>query len=305
MGRPQAIAMLTGSFAAPAAVANGVRAPYPGFTGSANQALRPFPQYQNISTGPQNGDKSGHSSYHAMIVKFDRRFSKDLTLQWSYVFSKMLTDSDSYFANSETAAQDHYYRRSEKSIGQFDQTHGIKFSTLYSLPFGKGAKWATSGILSHIAGGWRLAAIQVYNSGSPIELTRNNPLPIFNGITRPTISTYDGWRGPIAGDKFDPAVDRFLQPASFFGSQPADFGNATRHNPKVRTFWGQSENVSIARTFQITEGIRIDLRGEGFNIFNRTIFGTGNTNLNNGAFGVVTGQANTPRQMQLGLKLYW
>lgn len=305
MGRTQAIAMLTGSFSAPAAVANGVRAPYPGFTGSANQALRPFPQYQNIATGPQNGDKSGHSSYHALIVKFDRRFSKDLTLQWSYVFSKMITDSDSYFANSETAAQDHYYRRSEKSIGQFDQTHGIKFSTLYSLPFGKGAKWATSGILSHIAGGWRLAAIQVYNSGTPIELTRNNPLPIFNGITRPTISTYTGWRAPIVGDKFDPAVDRFLQPATFFGTQPADFGNATRHNPKVRTFWGQSENVSIARTFQITEGIRIDLRGEAFNLFNRTIFGTGSTNLNAGNFGVVLNQANDPRQMQLGLKLYW
>ncbi|MBL8241316.1 MAG: TonB-dependent receptor [Bryobacterales bacterium] len=305
MGRAQAIAMLTGPFSAPAAVAAGVRAPYPGFTGSANQALRPFPQYQNIATGAQNGDKSGHSSYHAMVMKFDRRFSKDLTLQWSYVFSKMLTDSDSYFANSETAAQDHYYRRSEKSIGQFDQTHSVKFSTLYNLPFGNGAKWATSGLLSHVLGGWRLAAIQVYNSGTPIELTRNNPLPIFNGITRPTISTYDGWRAPIAGDKFDPAVDRFLQPASFFGTQPADFGNATRHNPKVRTFWGTSENVSVARTFNISEKIRIDLRGEAFNIFNRTIFGTGNLNLNNGAFGVVNNQANDPRQMQVGLKLYW
>lgn len=73
----------------------------------------------------------------------------------------------------------------------------------------------------------------------------------------------------------------------------------------MRNFWGQSENVSIARTFQITEGIRVDLRGEAFNLFNRTIFGTGSTNLNAGNFGVVTSQANTPRQMQVGLKLYW
>ena len=309
LGRAPAIAMLTGAYNAPAAVAAGVRAPYPSFATqgarTANQALRPFPQYQNISTGPQNGDKSGHSSYHAAVVKFDRRFSKDLTLQWSYVFSKLVTDSDSYFANSETAAQDHYNRRLEKSIGQFDQTHVVKFSTLYNLPFGKGAKWASSGVLSHVLGGWRLAAIQVYNSGTPLELTRNNPLPIFNGITRPAISTYEGWRAPIAGDKFDPNVDRFLQPPAFFGAQPQDFGNATRHNPKLRSFWGQSENVSIARTFRITEGIRIDLRGEAFNIFNRTIFGTGNTNLNAGTFGIVANQANDPRQMQMGLKLYW
>jgi trimeric autotransporter adhesin len=61
----------------------------------------------------------------------------------------------------------------------------------------------------------------------------------------------------------------------------------------------------VARTFRITEGIRLDLRGEGFNIFNRTIFGTGSTNLNAGTFGLVTNQVNTPRQMQVGLKLYW
>ncbi len=309
VGRAQAISIMNGAYNAPAAVAAGIRAPYPSFATqqnrSAGQALRPFPQYNNIITGSQNGDKSGHSSYHAFVLKFDRRFSKDLTFQWSYVFSKLLTDSDSYFANSETAAQDHYNRRLEKSIGQFDQTHVIKFSTLYELPFGKGRRWLSGGFLSHVVGGWRLAAIQSYSSGLPLELTRNNPLPINNGITRPTISTYDGWRAPIAGDKFDPNVDRFIQPASFFGAQPQNFGNATRHNPKFRSFWGQNENVSLAKTFQITEGIRIDLRGEAFNLFNRTIFGTGSTNLNANNLGVVVNQVNTPRQMQMGLKLYW
>ncbi len=309
LGRTQAIAMLNGAYNAPAAVAAGVRAPYASFATqtirTANQALRPYPQYTNIATGAQNGDKSGHSSYHAMVMKFDRRFSKDLTLQWSYVFSKLITDSDSYFANSETAAQDHYYRRSEKSIGQFDQTHVVKFSTLYNLPFGKGGKWLTNGFISHVVGGWRLAAIQVYSSGFPLELTRNNPLPIFNGITRPTVSTYEGWRGAEGAGGFDPNRDRFLQPASFFGTQPADFGNITRHNPKVRTFADKTENVSIAKTFNITEKLRLDFRAEAFNLFNRVIFGTGSTNLNAGTFGQVQNQANAPRQMQGGLKLYW
>lgn len=309
LGRTQAINMLNGAFNAPAAVAAGVTAPYASFATqaqrSASQALRPYPQYQNIQTGPQNGDKSGHSSYHAMVVKFDRRFSRDFTFQGSYVLSKLMTDSDSYFANSETAAQDHYNRRIEKSIGQYDQTHVIKFSSIYNLPFGKGNRWVSGGPLAYVIGGWRLAGIFVYSSGVPLELQRNNPLPIFNGITRPTITTYEGWRAPIAGSKFDPNVDRFLQPASFFGTQPADFGNATRHNPKLRSFWDQTENVSIAKTFAITETFRVDLRGEAFNLFNRTIFGTGNTNLNAGNFGIVTGQANSPRQMQVGLKLYW
>jgi len=309
MGRAPAIAMLTGPFNSAAAVAAGVRAPYASFATqaqrTANQALRPYPQYQAVSTGSQNGDKSGHSSYHAMVMKFDRRFSKDLTLQWSYVFSKLVTDSDSYFANSETAAQDHYNRRTEKSIGQYDQTHVVKFSTLYNLPFGKGGKWLTNGFVSHVVGGWRLAAIQVYSSGFPLELTRNNPLPIFNGITRPTVSTYEGWRGSVGAGGFDPNRDSFLQPPAFFGAQPADFGNITRHNPKVRTFGEKTENISIAKTFNLTEKLRLDFRAEAFNLFNRVIFGTGSTNLNAGTFGRVQNQANSPRQMQGGLKLYW
>jgi hypothetical protein len=49
----------------------------------------------------------------------------------------------------------------------------------------------------------------------------------------------------------------------------------------------------------------VDLRAEAFNLLNRTIFGTGSTNLNAGNFGQVTSQSNTPRQLQMGLKIYW
>jgi len=307
-GVTQAFSIMRADILSPLAVNAGITPPYPSFTKQSlrtvNQALRPFPQYQNIVTGVQNGDKSGHSSYHSLILRADRRLTKGWTFQWNYVFSKLLTDSDSYFANG-TAAQDHYNRRLEKSIGQFDQTHVFKFSTLYDLPFGKGQRWATGGWLSWVIGGWRLAAIQIYQSGLPVALARNNPLPILNGVTRPLVDTDENWRAPVAGDSFDPNVDRFLKPASAFPAQPAAFGNATRFNPKMRAFWGLNESVSLAKTFQIAEALRIDLRGEAFNLFNRTVFGTGSTNLNAGNFGIVTSQANDPRQMQIGLKIYW
>lgn len=308
-GGTQAASMLRADITSALGRSSGVPLPYPSFATqrlqTVNQALRPYPQYQGISTGVQNGDKSGHSSYHAFILKADRRLAKGLTFNWNYVFSKLITDSDTYFANS-ASAMDHYNRALEKSIGQYDQTHSLKFSTLYDLPFGKGRRWANSGFLNQVIGGWRIAAIQVYGSGMPIALSRNNPLPLFNGQTRPLIDSYENWRAPIVGDRFDPNVDRFLKPASAFPAQPAtEFGNATRYNPKVRSFGDRSENVSIAKTFQAGERVRIDLRGEAFNIFNRTIFGTGSTNLNAGNFGIVTSQTNTPRQMQVGLKVYW
>ncbi len=309
-GPTQALTLLRSDITSAAARSAGINPPYPSFVTqtlrTVNQALRPFPQYSTIDTGPHNGDKSGHSSYHAFLLRADRRFSRGLTLQWSYLFSKLLTDSDTYFANSATAAMDQYNRRLEKSIGQYDRTHTLKFSTLYDLPFGKGQRWATQGLLRQVIGGWRLAAIQVYSSGAPVALTRNNPLPIFNAQTRPLVDAYDNWRAPITGDRFDPNVDRFLKPAGQFPAQPAAaFGNATRYNPKVRGFWGLNENVSLAKTFRVGESLRVDLRAEAFNIFNRTIFGTGSTNLNAGTFGQVTSQLNDPRQMQMGLKIYW
>jgi Carboxypeptidase regulatory-like domain len=288
---------------------NGITLPYPQFSDpaiqqqrSVQQALRPYPQYLNIVTGTQGGDKSGHSSYHAMVIKAERRFSGGLMFQWSYTLSKILTDSDTYFTGA--GAQDQYNRRAEKSIGQFDQTHALKLNTLYEVPFGRGRRWFNSGFTSHILGGWRVGVIQAYVSGQPIALSRNNPLPIFNAVTRPTITGYDNWRAPIAGDKFDPAVDRFLD-RSVFPTQPTAFGNATRFNPKVRAFPGLTENISLAKSFSFTERIRMDFRWEVFNIFNRTQFGTGSTNLNNNNFGVVNDQVNNPRQMQVGLKIYW
>jgi hypothetical protein len=310
LGPQQALSLFNADISSAAARAANVPIPYPNFTNpqvqqrrSVAQALRPFPQYQNIVTAGQNGDKSGHSAYHAIVIKAERRFSAGLTFQWNYTLSKIMTDSDTYFTGA--AAQDHYNRSLEKSIGQFDQTHILKLSTLYELPFGRGRRWLREGIASHIIGGWRLSGIQFYSSGFPLAISRNNPLPLFNASARPFVTAFDNWRAPVQGDEFDPGVDRFLDRAAF-PAQPAHlFGNATRYNPKVRTFPSFNENVSLAKSFQFSESARLDFRWEAFNLFNRVLFNTGSTNLNSNTFGVVNGQVNDPRQMQLALKLYW
>ncbi|HYM10801.1 MAG TPA: TonB-dependent receptor [Bryobacterales bacterium] len=309
-GAAAALSLLRSDINSPAARAAGIPIPYANFTDpsvqqfrTVNQALRPFPQYQTVTTGGQGGDKSGHSTYHALTLKAERRFSSGLTFQWNYVFSKLLTDSDNYSTGS--AAQDQYNRRLEKSIGQYDQTHSLKLNTLYDLPVGRGKRFLSQGLASRVLGGWRIGAIQSYASGFPIALARNNPFPIFNGPTRPIVTSYDNWRAPVAGGKFDPNVDKFLNKAAF-PAQPNDqFGNVTRYNPKLRSFPMFNENVSLAKSFSITENKRIDFRWEAFNLFNRTQFGTPSTNLDSNSFGVVSSQANTPRQMQVALKLYW
>jgi len=95
----------------PSAAANaaGIKAPYAGFTGTVAQALRPFPQYNVIDTYAGQGDHSGHSTYNAIYLKFQKRYSNGLTFQGSYAFSKLLTDSDSAWGNALGAGQGAYY----------------------------------------------------------------------------------------------------------------------------------------------------------------------------------------------------
>jgi len=51
--------------------------------------------------------------------------------------------------------------------------------------------------------------------------------------------------------------------------------------------------------------MRLQLRVEAFNIFNYVQFGSPNTTLNSASVGQVTSQANSPRQLQFGIKALW
>jgi hypothetical protein len=73
----------------------------------------------------------------------------------------------------------------------------------------------------------------------------------------------------------------------------------------VRRFWNLSENVSLAKSIRATGKLDMDIRVEAFNIFNRVIWGAPNSDFSSNNFGLINSQANAPRQMQLGLKLYW
>jgi hypothetical protein len=305
--------LLNSQITSPAATAAGIPLPFAAFTrvfgsgATVGQSLRPYPQYAQVDTVAGGGDRLGHSTYHSMEAKVSRRYSAGLTVQASYVLSKVLTDSDGY--SSSPTSMDFFNRRLEKSIASFDQTHNAKLSYVYDLPFGVGKRYLNGkGLASAILGGWRVAGIHTYASGTPISVGTTVSFPIFNGTNRATVPTYDGWRGAIKGDKFDPFADSFLQPVSYFGTQPTtQFGNATRYNPKLRSWPGLNENVSLAKTIAFTEETRLDFRWETFNLLNRTAFGSlsGGASLQNNNWGLWRAQSNTQRRIQVSLKLYW
>jgi hypothetical protein len=283
------------------------------------RSLRPYPQYNNVSTA-NGGDHSGHSSYHSLIVKVTRRYARDLMIDASYVLSKMFTDSDSVWGSGQ--AIDHFNRRLDKGLSNTDRTHEAKINYVWEMPVGRGKRYLNKGLLAQTAGGWRIGAVHRYASGAPMALTGFFGFPIIGN--RATVTQYESWRGEVAGEKFDPFVDRFFQTPTtavwtadtpnvtvqgFFPLQPRDrVGNMTRNNPKMRNFPIFNENVSLAKQIVLSVEPRrtLDLRFEGFNVLNRTQFAAPNANLNDPAnFGLVRNQANKARTMQFALKFNW
>lgn len=302
-------ALLNSGVTSAAAQAAGVRLPFPSFRTNLSTAwsLRPFPQYSTIDTGGGVGDRSGNSKYHALIMKLEKRYASGFTFLSSYVYSKILTDADSAWIGGQ--AMDHFNRKLEYSIGQLDQTHNLKISYVYDLPFGKGRKYMTAGgVADALFGGWSIGAVHTYSSGTPINIGTTVGFPIFAGANRPTISTYDNWRASYSGSRFDPFVDRFID-RNAFPAQPTDrFGNMTRFNPNFRFLPNLNENISLQKRFNIAgDRFYAQLRGEAFNIFNRTQWGPsgGAQTLQDPNFGVWQNQINTPRRLQIALKLYF
>ena len=222
----QSTAVLNSNVGSALANANGITAPYPGFTGTVKQALRPYPQYTLIDTFAGQGDHSGHSSYHAGVVRLEKRYSNGVTFQTTYAFSKLITDADSYWGNAATKtangccyAADQFNRRLEKSIGQYDVTHNFKIGFVYDLPFGKGRQYLTHGLAAWTLGGWGINGVLTYSSGLPVGVTSSYLLPLYtgtNGRSTPYINSYDGWQPTWKNGSFDPSLDTF-----FSGSAPA------------------------------------------------------------------------------------
>jgi hypothetical protein len=61
-------------------------------------------------------------------------------------------------------------------------------------------------------------------------------------------------------------------------------------------------DLSIFRTFPIRESIKIELRGEAYNLTNTPIWDNPNGNVNSGSFGQVL-SASGQRQIQLGARI--
>src|SRR5215471_13516012 len=128
------------------------------------QLLRPFPQFESITLGPQN---IGNSIYHSMQLKVTKRFSSSL-IGLAYTFSKFIDDTDgTIFFNEQGVAppgrMNYYNLKGDRSLDAFDAPHRFVASYTVELPW-KGR----SGLLGRLRSGWEATGLLTLQSGTPI-----------------------------------------------------------------------------------------------------------------------------------------
>jgi len=261
-------------------------------TVSRAQLLRPYPQFTDIIPLYAAGAKS---RYNALQITGRKRMSKGLMFEGSYTFAKAEEIGMSH--------QDSYDLEASWALASYDLNHRFVMSYLYELPIGRDRQFFSdaSPFINAIIGGWQFNGITTLQAGTPLSITANNTAGIFGARTQANNNGNDPrLSAPIEerlGKAFDTSV--YSQPAAF------TFGNESIFSPLLRAHGVRNFDLSFFKNFELRPGMKAQFRVEALNAFNRVQFSAPNTSVTSSSFGVITGQANSPRQLQFGLKLLW
>jgi hypothetical protein len=261
---------------------------------AAVNALRPYPFY---GTDTLFGTDLGRGNYNALQAKLEKRLAHGLQGLVSYTFSKTMDNgSNTYYSST---VRNSYAIFNDYGLSDVDRPQLLALEATYQLPLGFGQPWLHSGPLAYIFGGWQVNAIGMARSGTPIVLTASGD-PANVGNTRYTYA-HPNLVGDPRVNKRTPA--EWFNPAAF--AQPVySFGNSPRgleRNPPY-----QDMDASLFKNVPIHERISIQLRFEAFNALNlQTLGNVSGGYTNNVNFGKITSIGSTPRQLQLGGKVYF
>jgi hypothetical protein len=199
--------------------------------------------------------------------------------------------------------QNSYDIRSSKTLADYDIAQRFVVGYLYELPIGRGHRlggdW--NGALNALLGGWQVNGITTYQSGTPLSITANNVSGIFSPRGN---ANNNGQSGKLTGDVHD-RLDRYFDTTVFSQPPAFTFGNLSRRMPDIRAPGTGNWDISMFKQFQFREMLRVQFRSEFLNAFNTVRFNAPNQSVVSNQFGVISSQANSPRQIQFGLKLLW
>jgi hypothetical protein len=190
-----------------------------------------------------------------------------------------------------------------------DIPHRLVVSGIWELPFGKGRRFQLDGLANALFGGWSAQAIYNLQSGRPLNFGN----VFFSGDPKSLEASYDDPSKVFDTSGFyfsDAPVQRngVVDPALQRADQRIRLANNIRTFPLRPGIRGSAYyflDFSLIKTVTFTDDVRLQLRIEAINGLNHPVFENPNTDPTNAAFGTSTGQFNIPRNVQLGVRLFF
>jgi hypothetical protein len=272
-------AVLVSPLSSAAAIARGVKIPYPGYplSNTVAQSLRPFPQFMNITC---LWCPLGKTWYDSLQVKVTKRLSSGLSLSSNLTWSKNLAmGSPSNVVVPGTgggATNDVFKRDTNKYLSNLDQPFIYNIALNYSLP-----SIRTNRLVSYALKDWTIGVFGTWASGLLIQAPFAQNVTNLNSLlTRQTGAnlTYAN-RVPdqplflqdVNCHCFDPNKEFVLNPKAWANPAEGTFGTGSAYYSDYRWQRQPQENFAFGRTFRLGEGGRsLNIRAEFTNIFNRS-----------------------------------
>ena len=249
-----------------------------------------------------------NSSYNALEVSLQKRFSHGVSFLASYTWSKSIDDASSFnmtgseakpVAGENDLAQNPFDLAAERGLSMFDARNRLVFSYTWDLPFWQnGGEW-----YKHVLGGWQLNGIVTLMSGTPFTVFDSNDVAAQGSA--PEITGFSAQRpdqvgNPNTGPK---TVNAWLNASAFHQLDPVlnagQFGTERRNVAIGPTYldW----DFGTLKNIKISESTSLQFRAELFNILNHPNFRLPDSDISSPTFNQILA-ARDPRQVQFALK---
>jgi hypothetical protein len=302
------------------------------YTGKANAARQASPQgtpaaqidslkLMSFMVPTWNYSQSlGYANHNALEVKFQKPWAKGLQTLLSYTWSRSLDISSGWFgvengsgaggngnAGSGSVVQNYFTPSLKYGESAYNILYLLVWSAVYNFPFGRGKQRLSKGPASWVLGNRQAEYVSLARSGQPFHRIANGDIAnisghggTLSGCGRPNLvgnstsaCTVDGVSIAVG------TVNCFYNPAAF-AIPSFSFGNLGNDTLRDEPFFNM--DFSLIKNVPLRDSLGLQLRFEGFNVFNFQTLGTPAFTIGQSCAGVVSGTTSTPRQLQMAAK---
>ena len=244
------------------------------------------------------------ADYDAVSLILRERMTHGLQFDLHYTWSR--TRDMATHSNGGGQTMNNYDIWADYGAANWDVPHRFVVSWVYEPPFFKSS---SNKLLKYVVAGWQITGITTLQSGIPANITFGADRANIGiaGLQRPNLigavpelncQPNTGGATPAARRELISCYD----PSAFALPDQFTFGNAPRNVLRGPDY--KVTDLAFMKNIPIRD-MRVQLRAEVFNLFNRANFGNPNTSFGSAGFGRISTLATgaTMRRIQLGAKL--